>query len=77
MVTPAPISPPISAWLDDEGMPNRQVMMFQTIAPISAPKINCGSMICASMIPLPTVLATAWSKTRNATKLKNAAHSTA
>ena len=32
----APTSPPIRAWLDELGMPNRQVIRFQTIAPISA-----------------------------------------
>ena len=34
--TTAPMSPPISAWLDDDGMPRRQVMRFQAIAPRSA-----------------------------------------
>ena len=58
LVTPAPIRPPISAWLDEDGMPNFQVMTFQTIAPDSAPKMTCASITFASMIPLPTVCAT-------------------
>ena len=41
---PAPSSPPISAWLLLDGMPSTQVMTFQAIAPISAPKITCASM---------------------------------
>ena len=32
----APSSPPISAWLDELGMPRRHVIRFQTIAPTSA-----------------------------------------
>jgi hypothetical protein len=32
----APIRPPMSAWLDDEGMPTRHVMRFHVIAPMSA-----------------------------------------
>ena len=32
----APSSPPISAWLDELGMPSRQVIRFQTIAPTRA-----------------------------------------
>ena len=32
----APSSPPISAWLDELGMPSRHVSRFQTIAPTSA-----------------------------------------
>ena len=34
--TAAPISPPISAWLDDDGMPSRHVIRFQTMPPTSA-----------------------------------------
>ena len=32
----APSSPPISAWLDELGMPSRHVIRFQAIAPTSA-----------------------------------------
>ena len=59
--TAAPISPPISACDDEEGMPKYQVVMFQTIAPISAHSTTTspGTPPGASMIPLPTVVATA------------------
>ncbi len=57
-ITPAPISPPTSAWLDEDGMPFHHVTTFQNIAPISAPKITCGLTISASMMPLPIVSAT-------------------
>ena len=33
---PAPTSPPTSAWDELEGKPTRQVMRFQTIAPVNA-----------------------------------------
>src|SRR5215207_2944783 len=32
----APITPPTSAWLDEEGSPNHHVIRFQMIAPTSA-----------------------------------------
>ncbi len=38
--TVAPISPPISACDELDGMPNHQVITFQAIAPSSAPKIT-------------------------------------
>src|SRR5690606_22560107 len=57
---PAPSSPPISAWLDEEGMPLSQVITFQAMAPISAPNTTAGLTTSLSMIPLPTVPAT-WS----------------
>src|SRR3569623_881725 len=38
--TPAPTSPPIRACEEDEGIPASQVTTFQTMAPISAPKIT-------------------------------------
>ena len=34
----APISPPMSAWDEDDGMTKYHVMMFQVIAPINAEK---------------------------------------
>src|SRR6476660_1336056 len=34
---PEPTTPPISAWLEDDGMPKYQVKRFQIIAPTSAP----------------------------------------
>ena len=36
--TAAPMSPPISAWDDDDGSPKNQVIAFHEIAPTSAPK---------------------------------------
>ncbi len=58
-------------------MPRPQVIRFQTIAPISAAKITCASITLGSMIPVPMVWATLSPNTPKATKLKNAAHSTA
>src|SRR3954452_780313 len=74
---PAPTSPPISACELLEGMPSPQVIRFQTMAPISAPKITRSSIRLGSMMPVPMVLATCRPNTANATKLKNAAQITA
>ena len=52
-------------------------MTFQTIAPVSAPKITCASMRPASTMAVPIVFATWSPKTANAMKLKNAAQITA
>jgi hypothetical protein len=41
-ITPEPRRPPISAWLDEDGMPRHQVITFQVIAPTRAPKITWG-----------------------------------
>src|SRR5262245_29831744 len=60
-----------------EGMPKAQVMMFQAIAPVSAPNTTRGSTTSADTMPIPTVCATCAPNTRKATKLKNAAHTTA
>ncbi len=75
--TPAPISPPMRACELLDGMPKYQVMTFQAIAPIRAPKITWLSTTPGSTMPLPTVAATFSSKIRMATKLKNAAQITA
>ena len=56
--TPAPTSPPTSAWLDDDGMPFSQVTTFQNIAPTSAPKTTAGVTRSLSIRPLPIVSAT-------------------
>src|SRR3546814_20231685 len=56
--SPAPSNPPISAWLDEDGMPSTQVMTFQTIAPVSALNTTCASTMSGLMIPAPIVLAT-------------------
>src|SRR5580698_7444387 len=77
LAMPPPTSPPISACELLEGMPSPQVIRFQTIAPISAAKITCASITLGSMIPVPMVWATLSPNTPKATKLKNAAHSTA
>ena len=57
----APIRPPIRACDDDDGMPKYQVTRFQKIAPSSAASTTTrpGTPVGASMIPLPTVDATA------------------
>src|SRR6266567_7617044 len=56
----APISPPISAWVDDDGKPSDQVSKFQLIAPIRAEKMITRPWVPAGleMIPFPTVAAT-------------------
>src|SRR5512137_2080070 len=43
---PPPIRPPIREWVDDEGSPNFQVMIFQIVAVRSA--IRSTSTICSS-----------------------------
>src|SRR5579863_6544687 len=77
LAIPPPTNPPISAWELEEGIPNPQVIRFQTIAPIRAAKITCTSITLGSMIPVPMVWATLSPNTRKATKLKNAAQTTA
>jgi len=77
LLIPAPTSPPIRACELLDGMPAHQVMRFQVIAPISAPKITRASTMCASTMPTPTVCATCRPKNINAMKLKNAAQTTA
>ena len=48
------------AWLDDDGMPSRQVMRFQTIAPTSAAAMTvCDTPTSVLIRPSPTVWATA------------------
>src|SRR5688572_14532568 len=37
----APHRPPTSAWLDEDGSPNHQVIRFQTMPPSSAQMISC------------------------------------
>src|SRR5216110_3218994 len=71
LATAAPARPPISACDDDDGRPYHQVTAFQTMAPVSAPRITFTSTSVESITPVPIVLATLSPKTRNATKLKN------
>ena len=58
LAIPPPTSPPIRACELLDGIPNPQVIRFQTMAPISAAKITCASMTLGSMMPVPMVLAT-------------------
>ena len=51
--------------------------MFQTMAPINAPKMTLPSTTPALTMPGPTVCATCSPNTANAMKLKNAAQTTA
>jgi hypothetical protein len=56
----APTSPPISAWDEDDGMPNRQVVRFHAIAPIrpASTTDRPGRPEGSVTTPLPTVAAT-------------------
>src|SRR6266849_10249675 len=58
LAIPAPTSPPIRACELEDGIPNPQVIRFQTMAPIKAAKITLVSIIEGSMIPVPMVCAT-------------------
>ncbi len=61
--SPTPVSAPISACDDDDGMPNHHVMRFHTIAPMTAestmtrPRWVLSDSVM-SMMPLPMVWAT-------------------
>src|SRR5580704_563544 len=55
----APQRPPISAWVDDDGNPNRHTMTFQIMAPtMAANKTVSPSAAFGVAMMLPTVLAT-------------------
>ncbi len=58
-------------------MPQYQVMTFQAMAPISAPKITASSTKAGPTMPLPTVAATLGSNSHMAMKLNIAAQITA
>src|SRR5436309_268804 len=77
LTTPAPAKPPMSAWEELLGSPQYHVMRFQTMAPRSPARITHWSTTLVSTTPLPTVVATWTPKPNAATKLKNAAHTTA
>jgi hypothetical protein len=62
---------------DDEGMPKYHVIRFHVIAPISPPQTTSEFTSEMSISPEPIVFATAVPKTNAATKLKNAAQTTA
>src|ERR1700712_4300979 len=76
LVSAAPAKPPISACEDDDGRPHHQVSKFQTMAPIKVAMITL-YVTDSSATPLAMAEETCVGKTRNATKLKNAAHTTA
>src|SRR5918995_3453040 len=76
LATPAPAKPPMSACEEEVGSPSHQVRKFQAMAPTSPAKITASLTTSGSTV-LPTVLATAVWKTRNATKLNSAAQMTA
>ena len=77
LATAAPAYPPTSACDELVGSPDHHVMRSQIIAPSSPPKITENVTILMSIMPEPTVLATAVPKVKAATKLKNAAQMTA
>src|SRR6476660_3509494 len=77
---PAPAYPPSNACELEVGKPKYQVMRFQKIAPNSAQSRTYkrkSALIKSIRTPSPIALATRVPKTANATKLKNAAHTTA
>src|SRR5260370_15401426 len=74
---PPPTNPPIKACELEDGIPNPQVIRFQTMAPINAAKITWASMTLGSTMPVPMVRATLTPNSAQATKLKNDAHNTA
>src|SRR6059036_486470 len=73
----APASPPTRAWDEDDGMPPYQVIKSQAIAPINVASMTLESTMLGSTMPFAMVLATAVVKMNAATKLKNAAQTTA
>src|SRR3954471_9350012 len=77
LASPEPAIAPMRACDELDGMPNHQVIRFQTMAPRSAAKIRLASSSLTSMKPLPTAFATAVPVVNAARKLNNAAHNTA
>ena len=73
----APAKPPISAWEDEEGIPNHQVNKFHIMA-ATRPEKTTGNVMNSCFTVLAIVLATPCSlKIKKAVKLNNAAHITA
>jgi hypothetical protein len=68
---PAPTRPPMTAWLDDEGMPRCQVTKFHMIAASSAAKTTAMPAY-GTLTVLAMVLATAVPTKKLATKLNTA-----
>ena len=58
-INPAPIIPPIKACDELEGKPILSVMKFQMMAPPNADMITTSFTAPGSIIPLPTIFATA------------------
>src|SRR6266446_3375887 len=77
LITAAPAKPPISAWEELVGNPQTHVIRSHTIAPKSPARITHSSTTAVSTTPFPTVRATLTPKPNAATKLKNAAQTTA
>ena len=77
LATAAPINPPTSVCDELDGRPHHQVIRFHIIAAIKAAPITLRFITSGSTTPFPIVVATFNGKTRNATKLKNAAIPTA
>jgi hypothetical protein len=77
LVMAAPTSPPIIVCEELDGIPNHQVARFQIMAAVKPLPITVRSTTYGSIIPFPMVFATWRPSTRNATKLKNAAQTTA
>src|ERR1700753_41698 len=72
----APITPPIKAWDEEDGIPNHQVARFQLIAPISPRRMMIAVTAADSTIPSAIVAATE-SEMKAPTKLRTAAIETA
>src|SRR5512132_2989717 len=51
-----PISPPMSAWLDDDGMPSRHVIRFQVMAPTSAAQTTICPASPAGVVAMPEAM---------------------
>jgi len=73
LAMPPPTNPPISACEEDDGMPNPQVIRFQTMAPTRAAKITWLSMIAGFDDAGTDGMGDVEPNTVKATKLKNAA----
>ena len=72
----APMMPPMSAWLDDDGMPRYHVKTFQTIAPTSPAKMI--SSVTSPWVTIPLAIVAATLTERNApTKFSTEASPTA
>src|SRR5467141_410251 len=69
--------PPTRAWDELVGNPNHHVMTSQEMAPVRTASSSQAVTIFGSIVPFPIVEATLTPKTKAATKLKNAAQSTA